>query len=284
MVKPGVIGASAAALIGGGLLAGYLSCRWRMRQARRAYSRLIRSVTPSTVRFDPSQVENAPEIARRYFFHAIAPGTPLYSAVELEMSGTFLLGNKDRYQSYTMEAKQVLRAPGEFVWLPKLRSGALSITGSDALVAEEAWTRFWLLGAIPVAQERTSSDLVRSAQFRAAIELALWLPATLLPSSSVRWQQIGPDEALVTLFWFRSEIELRLKFAPSGAPMEVIGQRWSNANADKKFRLQPFGGTVLAERSFQGLTIPTRIAVGNHYGTSDYLPFFQATINHAEFS
>ena len=75
--------------------------------------------------------------------------------------------------------------------------------------------------------------------------------------------------------------ELLLKFANSGAPTEVVGQRWSNANSDMRLQLQPFGGTLLAERSFQGFTIPSSVAVSTRYGTADYLPFFQATINYA---
>jgi hypothetical protein len=56
---------------------------------------------------------------------------------------------------------------------------------------------------------------------------------------------------------------------------------WSNANSDMAFRLQPFGGTISAERTFGGYTILAKIKVGNHYGTGDYLPFFQAEISSA---
>jgi len=70
----------------------------------------------------------------------------------------------------------------------------------------------------------------------------------------------------------------------SGAVREVVGQRWSNANRDRTFRLQPFGGTMGADRTFQGLTIPTEIAAGNHYGTADYLPFFQVRLINATYS
>jgi hypothetical protein len=38
-----------------------------------------------------------------------------------------------------------------------------------------------------------------------------------------------------------------------------------------------------AEARFQGLTIPTAISAGNHYGTEAYLPFFQARITRARF-
>ena len=59
--------------------------------------------------------------------------------------------------------------------------------------------------------------------------------------------------------------------------------RWSDANPQKTFRLQSFGGTMEAEGTFEGFTIPTRIEVGNHFGTAQYLPFFQANLVAAEY-
>ena len=198
------------------------------------------------------------------------------------MQGTFLLGDKARHQRYTMTARQILRPPFEFVWLAKLKSGAMTITGSDALANGQAWTRFWLMGLVPVANVGTSQDMVRSASFRAATE-GLWAPASLLPQKGVRWEQIGPDRARVTISRTNPEIVLELTLAADGAVTEVVGQRWSNANPDTQFRLQPFGGTMHGDKRFSGFTIPARLQVGNHYGTGDFLPFFQAEIIHASY-
>lgn len=227
-------------------------------------------------------VADQPEIAQRYFAHAIATGTPLASVVELEMRGTFLLGDKDKHQRYAMNARQVLRPPFEFVWMPVLKSGPMTITGSDALADGRAWTRFWINGLVPVANVGSSPDLVRSASFRAATE-GIWVPASLLPQNGVKWEQTGKDRARVTVTAVKPAIILDLTLSSDGAVREIVGQRWSNANAGKEFRLQPFGGTVEAEASFGGYTIPSRVSVGNHYGTGDYLPFFQAEIVRASF-
>jgi hypothetical protein len=243
-----------------------------------AWTRLLNPSRAPTRRFDVTDVADLPEIAQRYFRHAIAPGTPLYSGVELAMEGTFLLGDKTEFQTYQMSARQALRPPEQFVWVPRLRSGTMVIAGSDALVGGEAWTRFYLWGLIPVANARSSQDLVRSAEFRGAIEGALWLPSTMLPENAARWEQVGANAARVTLGSFSPEIVLRLTLSENGAVREVVGQRWSNANPEQRFRLQPFGGTMSAEATFQGLTIPAAISVGNHYGTEAYLPFFQAGI------
>jgi hypothetical protein len=264
-------------LVGGVLAAAYMNHRSGMATAERAWHRISSGISPPTQRFSQGMLEGQPEIARRYFAHAIADGTPLPSTVELEMRGTFLLGDKRKYQTYSMHARQILRPPYEFVWMPTLRSGLMSITGSDGLVSGRAWTRLWLLKLIPVANVRTSPDMVRSAAFRAASE-GLWLPASLLPANDVRWVQTGPDTAQVTIGRTEPPITLQLSLARNGAVRSVVGQRWSNANPEKRFRLQPFGGTVADEITVGGFTIPAKLKVGNHYGTRDYLPFFQAEV------
>lgn len=227
--------------------------------------------------FDMSMVASLPEVAQRYFRHAIAPGTPIMTTAELTMRGTFLLGDKSKHQAYRMEARQILRPPLEFVWIPRLSSGWMRISGADALVQGRAWTRFWLAGLVPVADARSSPDLVRSAAFRAAME-AIWVPASLLPGKGVEWEQAGPDAARLRVPSNGAVIVLEMLLHPNGAVKEISGARWSDANPDKSFRLQPFGGTIEQEGRFGGYTIPTRVQVGNHYGTDDYLPFFQAEI------
>lgn len=277
-------GIAAAALAGTGAVAGWIARRRDMARAERAYAGLLAAPPLAQGRYDPAQVADLPDVARRFFAHAIAPGTPLPSVVRLTMDGTFLLGERDAFQGYEMTARQALRASDELVWMARMRSGAMTITGSDALVDGEAWTRFWLMGALPVGHAASSPDLVRSALFRAVVESAIWLPGSLLPGNGAQWAQTGQDDAQVTITRVAPAIVIDLRLDEAGAVREIVGQRWSNANADKVFRLQPFGGTASEHRSFQGITVPTEVAVGNHYGTADYLPFFQARITDARYA
>ncbi len=260
----------------------YANYRKDMAEAEKAWRAIASRPSSPAVRFDPATVADQPEIARRYFSHAIAPGTPFATRVELHMRGTFLLGDKGKHQTYSMVARQILRPPFEFVWTPVLKSGGMTVSGSDALVGGRAWTDFWLMRLIPVANVDSSEDMVRSAQFRAASE-GLWVPSSLLPQNGVRWEQIGPDKAQVTITRVDPAIMLELTLAGDGAVREIVGQRWSNANPEQQFREQPFGGTVEGEKLFGGYTIPARLNVGNHYGTDEYLPFFQAEITKAAY-
>ncbi|HEY2290488.1 MAG TPA: DUF6544 family protein [Thermoanaerobaculia bacterium] len=52
---------------------------------------LWNSALPATRTFDPAALAHLPEPARRYLTHAIAPGTPLASAVRLKMHGEIKL-------------------------------------------------------------------------------------------------------------------------------------------------------------------------------------------------
>ncbi len=256
--------------------------RRAMKQAEHAWNSVAAKAQPSSDAFDPATVQHLPEIARRYFCHAIADGTPLRSLIELRMQGTLILGDKDSQQIYAMAARQILRPPSDFVWLPKMKKGLMRISGFDALVSGHAWSRFWLLGLVPVANVQRTSDVARSASFRSAIE-SIWVPASLLPSNQVLWEQTGLNTAQVRLRRFDPEIVLCLTLGANGLVREIVGQRWSNANSDGTFKLQPFGGNITAERTFEGYTIPSRLEVGNHFGTSAFLPFFQAEIVSAAF-
>jgi hypothetical protein len=59
---------------------------------------------------------------------------------------------------------------------------------------------------------------------------------------------------------------------------QVVGMRWSDANSSKRFQLQPFGGTMEQEATFDGYTIPSMVRVGNMFGTDDYFPFYEARV------
>lgn len=69
--------------------------RGAMRQAERAWNSVAAGAQPLEDVFDPTSIRDLPEIAQRYFNHAIVPGTPLKSVIELRMQGTFVLGDKD---------------------------------------------------------------------------------------------------------------------------------------------------------------------------------------------
>ncbi len=259
-----------------GVLAG-----WRALD-KRADARVmaaLHAVQPETPpRFDETLLEGLPEPAQRYFRFSIAPGTPLFTVADIAMEGRLSQGTADNPNWMPMTARQVLGAPDGFVWQPQASAGGLSMSGSDAALRGTSWTRFWLLGLFPVVRAGGNADHARAAYGRYVGEALFWTPAALLPGEGVNWEPLGPDSAQVTLTAFSMEQPVELHVDARGAPTYVVFPRWSDANPQKVFQIQPFGGDLSEFQSFEGFTVPTVVHAGNFYGTPDYFPFFQVRV------
>ncbi|MDT8272454.1 MAG: hypothetical protein RRA35_04610 [Desulfomonilia bacterium] len=223
--------------------------------------------------YDPVMVADLPEPARRFFTFSIAPGTPLLPVAEIDMNGWFSLGSQEDPNYRRMEAHQILAAPHGFVWRLRL-PGMMPVSGSDS----GTWTRFRILGLIPVARMGGDPDHTRAAYGRYVAEAVFWAPAALLPGPGVTWEKISRDTARVTVTSGALSQAVDVTVGAEGRPVEVTFMRWSNANPDKEYRLQPFGGSLSDFREVQGYRLPFRVEAGNMFGTEAYFPFFKAEI------
>lgn len=237
----------------------------------------LQEVAPSSLTFDPQQVAGLPEPARRFFLYAIRPGTPLRTVALLDMSGELSLGTKEDPNYLPMRGRQVLRLDG-FVWQMKAGGPAMWFSGSDGYAQGEGWTRFWLYNLFPVVRAGGDQDFARSAAGRAVAEAIFWAPAALLPSERVRWEAVDADttRAIVTLQGHEHRVELTV--SDDGRPVSVSILRWSRENAERVWRLQPFGGTIKAIREVDGYRVAADVEGGNGFGTSAYFPFYKARI------
>jgi hypothetical protein len=229
--------------------------------------------------FEHRMIADLPEPAVRFFRFSIAEGTPLFSVAAITMQGQFSLGDKDSPKYMTMHASQVLAAPNGFIWKMRARSGHLRLSGSDSLT----WTRFWMGGLLPVAHTGGDADHARAAFGRMVAEAVFWTPAAILPSQDVSWEPVDQDTARVTVRQNDMIQSVDISVASDGQPTKVVFQRWSNANPDKVYRLQPFGGYLSRFQDFQGYRLPTHIEAGNHFGTDAYFPFFIADVTKVTF-
>ena len=248
-------------------------------RALRAEWRRLAALQPDPpARFAEAMVAGLPEPARRYLSHAIAPGTPLLRVATLTMTGRFSLGTRDRPDYRPMTARQILAAPDGFVWAMRM-NGRLPVSGSDS----GRWTRFGILGLIPVARLGGTSDHTRSAYGRNVAEAAIWTPAALLPRPGVTWEGVGGDIARVTVAHRGLTQTVDIRIDARGCPREVFFRRWSDANPDRVFRLQPFGAYLSDFREVDGYRLPFRVEAGNLFGTDGYFPFFIAEIGEIRF-
>lgn len=249
---------------------------------RRIWRQLVSRQPGAPRPFDVRSVAHLPEPARRFFSFAIEPGTPLLPVAEIAMEGEIGLGSRERPGYRAMRARQISAPPYGFVW--RVSAGRwLRIAGSDGATDTTSWSRFWLGGILPVARAGGNEDHFRSAFGRCVAEAVFWTPAALLPDADVRWEQIGEDAARVTVARYGLTQSVDIEVDPDGRPVQVAFTRWSDANEDREFRLQPFGGYLSEFRSFGGYRLPTRVEAGNFFGTSGYFPFFRARVTAIRF-
>jgi len=273
----------AALLLAGGVLGLMVHSRDQA-QMRRVWAALEALREADLPRYDPAMVADLPEVAQRYFARAIAPGTKLHRIVRLEMEGSFIMNGNPM----PMTARQILAPPAHgFVWHAEVGSGLMRFAGSDGFHAPTrgaviSWTKFWLHGLIPLARMADTEDHARAAATRVMLE-SVWAPASLLPEFGAEWVQTGPDSAEVRFADMRDIEPMQLVLDSEGTPTEVWALRWTDANPEKIHRLQPFGGRILEMGRHQGFLVPTRVELGNMWGTPDFAPFFLTTITRAKF-
>ena len=129
--------------------------------------------------FRPAQLPGLPEAVWRYLRYAIAPGTPLASAVRLRMHGEIKLW---RWLPFT--AEQVIHWGQGMIWCTTVRMNGMPIRGFDRLVNGEGAMRWKLFGIVPVMTS-SGPDITRSAAGRVMAE-SVWLPSVLC-SDEVSW-------------------------------------------------------------------------------------------------
>ena len=225
------------------------------------------AVTAET--FDPAAITGFPEPARRWLGHAITPGTPLWSSVELTMHGQIRLG---RWRPFT--ARQVLTPPDGYLWAARTRLAGLPVTGYDRLGSGGGEMRWRLMRLIPV-QNGSGPDVTRSAYGRLAGEIAL-IPTAFRHAS---WSQGEHANATVATWRFGDDTEAaELEVKPDGRLAGVRISRWGNPGG-APFRRYRFGVRIEAESRFGGITIPSVFRAAWHDSE-----FFRAEITGAVFS
>lgn len=263
----------------GVLLIGLLALRlWDEHAERMEWARLITSQPSSPALYDPGMAARLPEPAQRFFNFAIAPGTPLLTVAEIHMGGEFSLGTREKPNYQAMDATQILAAPLGFVWKLRL-PGAVPVSGSDSGL----WTRFRIFGLLPVARLGGDPDHRRAAYGRYVAEALFWTPAALLPGPGVVWEALDENTARVTVSHRKLSQAVDMKVDDNGRPEQVTFMRWSNANPEKTYRLQPFGGEFSDFHDVQGFRVPFHVKAGNMFGTDESFIFFKAKVTSIRF-
>ncbi|NBD33875.1 MAG: hypothetical protein GVY17_13160 [Cyanobacteria bacterium] len=239
---------------------------------------LWETASPSDLKFQGQDYTALPEIAQRYLQYAIAPNTPLASAVHLKMHGEIKLKG---WSPFT--AEQVIAFPRGFIWQATVWMGGIPVCGFDRLVQGEGKMQWKLVGLLPV-METSGEDITRSIIGRMVGEW-MWLPSVFC-YSNVTWETVNSSAVIAHLQFQPETIPLTLTVNPDGKLETIELPRWGNPD-EQGYRYLPFGGMIEADQTFGGFTIPSRVRGGWFFDGQDFQhdgEFFHVTVDAATFS
>lgn len=268
-------------------VAGLAGLRRSDRRVERQLAARLMEGAQGEAAFCPRMLTGIPEPAARMYRFVIAEGTPLQCRARIEMEGWMDFGSRHAPAPRPMTAWQVLAPPRGFVWSVRLR-GTMGISGSDALTPATSWSRFRLLGVVPVGRAGGDEDHRLSSFGRMVAEAMIWTPAVFLPEAragwdDLQWTVIDNDRAAVTVQHDGMEQTVEVQVDAHGQPTQVVMQRWSNENPDRVFRRQPFGGELSDFTVFGGYRLARIVRAGNQFGTDAYHAFYQARVTAVEY-
>lgn len=264
------------ALAAGGVLALW-AARVRQEQAVEPLWRELRAPGGGEV-FDPAMADGLPAPAQRYLRRAIAPGTPLARSVRLTMHGTLRLSPEG--EPLPMRAEQVLAPPAGFIWRARVGRGILRFRGYDRYGRARGAMRWWLLGVVPIVRAG-GVDVTRSAAGRLGGE-AVFVPAALLPGRGAAWEAVDDSTARVRLVVDGEPVTTTLRVDADGRLRHASLLRWRD-NAGSAPGYVRFDVELSGERTSGGYTVPAHMRAGWRLGEPDEFPFFDATVDSAEY-
>jgi hypothetical protein len=215
---------------------------------------------PAPPVFGEAELEGLPEPVRRYLRASIAPGTPLATSARLRMRGRIKVG---RWLPF--HARQVLAPGSGFEWTA--RAGGV-LSGFDRYADGQGEMRWKLFGLLPVMRA-AGPDVTRSAAGRAAAE-TIWLPTTLLPRFGIRWRALDDQHLVARRNVGNVEIEAHYRVDADGHLTSMVFDRWGDPWRRGTWGQHPFGGEIIAYRTFAGLSIPSAGRFGWCYNTDQW--------------
>jgi hypothetical protein len=237
----------------------------------------LASPPPPLERFDPESTAGLPVAAERWLRHAIDPGAPLATAVELTMRGEIRIGS---WQSFS--ARQVL-APGRgSIWAASVGPTVMRTRGFDRYTRGSGEMRWRLYGLIPV-MSAAGEDVTRSAAGRLAGELVFCPTAALTPD--VGWSGSDERSAVAEITIADRAHRVTLEVDEAGMLRSAVLPRWGDAGGGD-YRERSFRVAFEGERRFGPYTIPSVLRAGWTELGEDGWPedeFFRATIDSASF-
>jgi hypothetical protein len=264
---------AAAAAIAVGL--GRLRYRRRVAAHRQIFNALaLPNVTED--RCDIRQLILLPPPACRYLRRALPADGSLARTVDLYLAGR--LRPEPGAGWIGFEAQQRICPERGFICLARLQSlGPLAVEGADFLFEGQAGSHYFLGRTLALVQD-DGEDLAPAAAGRLLIE-SIWLPASLVPESGVRWQPGDQSRATAVVPTPGGNTALNFVVAEDGMLTRVsamLPERGTGARI-------PWALQVEEDACWDGYTVPSRITGFRGHGSEDPFRWLELRVESARF-
>lgn len=200
--------------------------------------------------FSEESLEGLPEVAGRFFLHAIKPGTKIASSVSLLGSGEILDANG---LSWTEQGSISSSSGYAFKSLYKETDDSTISYYIDGKYRRHI-IRYQFLGNDTYSGKRWDE---RAADLYARMAL-MYLPSAMTPQAGVSWEQIDSEHAEVVFTTGDYKATLTVTINAEGQLEEIFGKQLNYSSDTKLWGYIPYRIRCEAEKTYKGYTIPSR--------------------------
>jgi hypothetical protein len=188
----------------------------------------------------PEELESLPDPVARYLRGVLVGEPARFGSGRLTQVGQIRLDSSEKSWRPFRATQHVAFDPPGFVWDARIRMAPLtSVRVRDAYVSGSGSMRVKLLSLVTLVNEHAKQELSRGALQRYLAE-AVWFPAALLPSETLRWQAIDAHHARATLSDSGIEVSATFQFNDDAEIIGVLAERYREV--DGNYVLTPWQG------------------------------------------
>lgn len=271
------------AAISGALLYG--ASRWKSDvRALRASMDAARAPSPAAA-YNPDELKDLPEPARRYLDAVLQAGQPagqpVVASARIEHTGTFNMSEtEEQWKPFTSTQHVVTQRPG-FVWDAKIAMApGMTARVRDAYVAGQGLLIGKLFGLVTVVDQRNTPEMAQGELLRFFAESA-WYPTALLPGPNLVWEAVDKTRAAATLTDGETTVRLEFEFDEQGLIHSIYAEgRYRDVDGVQV--ATPWQGYFWDYERRDGMLIPLEGEVG-WLLDGEYKPYWRGRIEQIEY-
>ncbi len=210
--------------------------------------------------YDTNSIKNLPAVVQAYLNNVLGDTPPLISSVKMRHHGTINMSETaENWKSFTSTQQVNMHRLG-FDWAAEIKFlPGMTVLVHDAYIGGEGILQASLLGLIPLAESRGSTDIARGELLRFLAE-SPWYPSKLFSGQGVTWQPIDQSSAKASLTDGDHTVSVTFHFNLDGLIDRVRAESRGRMLAGQLIDT-PWEGKWSCYKPRHGILVPTKAEV-----------------------